>query len=82
MDITSIIDITKPQQPDMALIACPFCGKETAAYVKYEHAAGLRYAVLCLECTASIDPGWAQQKSVVRDMWNKRVMGGSNNADN
>lgn len=66
--------ICKPNpESDLALKPCPFCGCDEVVYVQYEHAAGLRWKVFCPNCTASIDPGWAQSKTVVRDMWGRRV---------
>lgn len=58
---------------DFQLKDCPFCGCEDVLYAKYEGEVGTRYAVFCPGCAASIDPGWATQKSIVRDMWNKRA---------
>lgn len=55
-----------------ALDNCPFCGCEEVKYVKYQHAAGERFAVTCFGCLATIDPGWAQSKSAVQAMWNTR----------
>ncbi len=52
---------------------CPFCGSEEIAYGKYEHAAGERYAILCMNCMAQIDPGWAQSWGAVQELWNRRT---------
>jgi len=57
---------------DFALAACPFCGGVDIKYIKYQHAAGERFAVSCFNCLATIDPGWAQNKSTVQTMWNTR----------
>lgn len=58
----------------LELKSCPFCGeKEDLVYIQYEHAAGKRWKIMCCGCCAEIDPGWAQEKSVVTDIWNKRT---------
>ena len=57
---------------DLALCRCPFCGSEDVAYEKYLHTAGYRWRVVCRSCMASIDPGYAQQRSTVQRMWNTR----------
>ena len=46
---------------ELRLLGCPFCGGE-AVYEKYQHASGYRWRVVCMSCTASIDPGHAQQR--------------------
>lgn len=53
---------------------CPFCGGEEIVFTKYDHAAGERYAIFCTNCIAAIDPGWAQSKITVLDMWNRRIV--------
>ena len=58
---------------DLELKPCPFCGNENIIYIKYRCAAGERYKVTCGECVATIDPGYAQQRSIVQKMWNRRV---------
>lgn len=58
---------------ELELLPCPFCGGIEAVYCLYKHITGERYAVLCCDCLANIDPGWAQQKHVVQDMWNHRT---------
>lgn len=57
---------------ELSLLGCPFCGGE-AVYEKYQHASGYRWRVVCMSCTASIDPGYAQQRSTVQKMWNTRA---------
>lgn len=51
---------------------CPFCGGKEIVVNKYEHKVGTRYGIFCTGCMAMIDPGWAQQKQTVIDMWNRR----------
>lgn len=58
---------------DLALLPCPFCGSEEVMYEMYPHRAGERVRVVCMGCMAMLDPGYAQQKYTVRDMWNKRT---------
>lgn len=58
---------------DLALCRCPFCGSEDVVYERYLHTAGYRWRVVCTSCTASIDPGHAQQRSTVQRMWNTRA---------
>ena len=58
---------------DLSLESCPFCGSSEVVYEKYLHTAGYRWRVVCTNCMASIDPGCAQQRSVVQRMWNTRA---------
>ena len=58
---------------DLSLDSCPFCGSSEVVYEKYLHTAGYRWRVVCTSCMASIDPGCAQQRSVVQRMWNTRA---------
>ena len=58
---------------DLALCRCPFCGSEDVVYERYLHTAGYRWRVVCTSCMASIDPGYAQQRSMVQRMWNTRA---------
>ena len=62
-----------PKNENDSLLPCPFCGSNEVVYIQYEHVAGLRWKVMCCGCVAQIDPGYAQEKGVVRGMWNKRV---------
>lgn len=57
---------------DLTLSHCPFCGEHNVVYEKYQHAVGERWRVVCLSCCASVDPGYAQERHVVQEMWNKR----------
>lgn len=54
------------------LLPCPFCGSEDIAAYYYNHGSGIRYAVMCQNCAATIDPGWAQHPGIVADLWNNR----------
>lgn len=65
--------IVKPINENDALLPCPFCGCEEVVYMQYKHDAGMRWKVFCCGCAAQIDPGYAQEKGVVRELWNKRV---------
>ena len=58
---------------DLALCPCPFCGSEDVVYERYLHTSGYRWRVVCTSCMASIDPGYAQQRSTVQRMWNTRA---------
>ena len=58
---------------DLSLLPCPFCGSRDVYYEKYIREVGPRWRVVCLGCIASIDPGWAQSRSVVQGMWNTRA---------
>lgn len=55
-----------------SLEPCPFCGGTEVVYEKYAHAAGERWRCWCTSCLAGIDPGWAQDRMAVREMWNRR----------
>lgn len=62
---------------DLALLPCPFCGNEDVVYMSYsarDGSSGERWEVLCCYCAAGINPGWARQKSDVRDLWNRRAV--------
>jgi len=68
------LHVFKPQKGDnLELKPCPFCGSEEIYYVQYRSAAGERWKVICANCVAEIDPGYAQEKHRVQDMWNRRV---------
>ena len=68
-----VIQVWKPKPTDdLALKPCPFCGNEEVVYIQYEHASGSRWKVECSECMACIDPGYAQKRVRVRDLWNRR----------
>ena len=71
-------DVTDMYQPpvgsDLSLLPCPFCGSISAIYAKYSHESGDRWAVVCMGCMASVDPGYAQHRFVVQDMWNRRTI--------
>lgn len=75
MNISELKNVYKPEHgSDLELSPCPFCGGTEVVYVQYRHFNGdTRFGVLCCDCMANIDPGWAQQKSVVQTMWNRRV---------
>ena len=66
---------------DLGLLPCPFCGEEeNVVYAHYARMDGeteirehnKRYSVLCCGCMAEIDPGWAQDRVTVQEMWNRR----------
>ena len=53
--------------------ACPFCGgKDNVKVFEYEREVGVRYSVVCLDCMAELDLGYAQQPSTAINAWNKR----------
>lgn len=62
-----------PGNKDMALEPCPFCGSNNVVYERYGCKTGDRWRCWCADCIAGIDPGWAQQKIDVREMWNRRA---------
>lgn len=67
-------ELFKPEKGTaFELKPCPFCGSEEVYYVKYNHAAGERWAVCCINCMAEIVPGYAQDKHCVQEMWNRRA---------
>lgn len=67
------IKIIKPTAGGFdSLDPCPFCGREEVVYELYRRGAGERWRCWCTNCLASIDPGWAQDRHTVRDMWNRR----------
>lgn len=74
MNLLKVKDMYKPDAgSDLELSPCPFCGGTEVVYFRYKHFVGDRFGVLCCDCMANIDPGWAQQKSVVQAMWNHRA---------
>lgn len=74
MRMEDTTDVYQPKEDeDLKLLPCPFCGSHDVVYMKYNHSAGERWAAVCMGCMAEIDPGWAQQKHQVQDLWNRRV---------
>ena len=70
----NILDIVKPNKDsDLALLPCPFCGSEEVFYIQYQHDAGVRWKVACMNCLAEIDRGWPQTKSAAQEFWNTRT---------
>ena len=61
-----------PPKGDLHLDPCPFCGTSEIVYWQYETAAGPRWKIFCLKCTAGVDPGWAQQRLLLTSIWNRR----------
>lgn len=51
---------------------CPFCSGKEIYYRAYKHLAGKRWEVICSNCMARVDPGTAQDKWKVKEIWNKR----------
>lgn len=64
-------EITKCKDDEVK--PCPFCGGKEIVIDKYKHKVGDRYRIFCAGCLAMIDPGYAQDKHTVMEMWNKRV---------
>lgn len=74
MKMEDVIDVYKPEEgSDLKLLPCPFCGGNEIVYMKYNYSAGERWAAVCMGCMAAVDPGWAQQKHQVQDLWNRRA---------
>lgn len=72
-NIKNIKNFYKPDpEADLYLAPCPFCGNDEVVYGRYDTPMGERWLVFCTNCLASIDPGYAQQRHIVHDMWNKR----------
>lgn len=73
MELVRVEHIWKPEKgSDLELLPCPFCEGTEIVYYSYKHIAGERFGVFCCNCTASIDPGYAQDKCTVQHMWNRR----------
>lgn len=68
-----IVNLVKPFG-DFSLSKCPFCGSDSVFYGEYESAVGKRFLVMCTDCMASINPGYAQDMVTVQTMWNKRAL--------
>lgn len=67
------IEIIKPAADGSdSLDPCPFCDETEVVYELYRHGAGERWRCWCTSCLACIDPGWAQDRHTVRDMWNRK----------
>lgn len=67
------IKIVKPATGGFdSLDPCPFCGGTEVIYELYGHGAGEWWRCWCTNCLAGIDPGWAQDRHTVRDMWNRK----------
>ncbi len=58
------MDVLKP---------CPFCGGENIFVDGYEHGAGIRWRVLCLDCMATLDDVTIHQKFRAIVAWNRRL---------
>ena len=56
-------------------LPCPFCGCKDIVTFRYKHSAGMRYGIMCMECIATIDPGWVQQSHRAIELWNTRSGG-------
>lgn len=67
------LQFIKPTNPE-ELAPCPFCGNEEVVYEQYEREVGPRWRVVCCGCMAMIDPGYAQNRHQVAEMWNRRVV--------
>lgn len=52
---------------------CPYCGRSNIYIDGYDHAAGKRWRVMCLDCMATVDDGTVQQKYRAIEKWNRRV---------
>lgn len=68
----NVTRIVKPELEGQQLKECPFCGGGEIVYMEYNSGVGLRWAVVCCGCMATIDPGYAQNIGVVQRMWNRR----------
>lgn len=74
MEINDTIEIYEPNpNSDLSLKPCPFCGSSHVVYEKYLHSVGERWRVWCAECLGGVDPGYAQHRATVREIWNHRV---------
>lgn len=67
------IEIVKPAEgdPHTYLKSCRICGNTEIVYERYRHRAGERWRCWCTKCLACIDPGWAQDRLAVREIWNQ-----------
>lgn len=67
------IEIVHPDKgnPHTYLKPCRICGNTEIVYERYKHQAGERWRCWCTKCLACIDPGWAQDRLAVRDIWNQ-----------
>lgn len=54
---------------------CPFCGGSNIYVDGYDHDAGKRWRVVCLDCMATVDDGCIQQKYRAIEAWNRRADG-------
>ena len=68
----SICIFDNPPKGYLHLKPCPFCGSSEIVYLEYETAVGPRWRIFCLGCAAGVDPGYAQQKNHLTDIWNRR----------
>jgi Lar family restriction alleviation protein len=64
-----------PEDGDLHLAPCPFCGGTDIIYWEYGALVGPRWKIFCLGCAAGVDPGYAQQKHQITDIWNTRAGG-------
>ena len=69
----TVLHIEKhPESGDTHLLPCPFCGTSEIIYWQYETVVGPRWRIFCLGCSATMDPGWAQNKVYLIERWNRR----------
>ena len=59
--------------PKEKLLPCPFCGGTNLYTDGYQHSAGLRWRVVCIDCMATVDDGTQQQKYRAIEAWNRRA---------
>lgn len=63
----------KNYRKDTNALPCPFCGEIEEIYLQeYEHAAGIRWRIVCARCLCQIDRGYDQNPSILVEIWNKR----------
>jgi hypothetical protein len=60
--------------PLYEVMPCPFCGADREYIVaeEYEHGAGKRWRVVCLNCMATMDKGYCQTQWQALEAWNTR----------
>ena len=68
------VRLWKPKDTDdLKLKSCPFCGCKEPFYEQYARRdVGTRWRVICPQCMAMMDPGYAQDRHIVQAMWNRR----------
>ena len=60
------------ERGEMHLKPCPFCANNSVVYLQHQTNNGPKWIAFCPHCTASVRPGWAEDKIAVAEIWTRR----------